>query len=57
MVALHHFSVADPLEHELEGEDALVVNLKPIRVELELDSAIVVGSSSLGLPFIRQVEV
>ena len=36
MVPLDHFSIADPFEHELVGENALVVNFEPILVELQL---------------------
>ena len=57
MVALHHLAIADPFEHELEGEDALVVNLEPVWVKLQLYSTVVVIGSSLGLSFVRQIEV
>ena len=40
-VPLDHFTVADPFEHELVGEDALVVNFEPILVELQLSRAVI----------------
>ena len=36
MIPLDHFTVADPFEHELVWENALIVNFKPILVELQL---------------------
>lgn len=38
VVPLHHLPVTNPFEHQLVGEDALVVDLEPVLVELELDS-------------------
>ena len=40
MVTLDHLAVADPFEHELVGEDALVVNLESILIELQLNRTI-----------------
>ena len=41
MVSLDHLTIADPFEHELVGEDALVVNFEPILVELQLSRAVI----------------
>lgn len=36
---MHHLAIADPLKHELVREDALIVDLEPVLVELELDGS------------------
>ena len=40
VVSLDHFAVAEPLEHQLVGEDGVVVDAEAIFIELELSSPV-----------------